>query len=200
MSQNISVSETGGGIDEIKRALEEMKKEFVCLGVPEEKSSREQTGKKTLKNAELAFMHTNGIRGAQMRNEMNDSDKPYSQAFAAYIAANGSPLWKVPPRPIIEPAVENDKNLELIAEQMKELLKAYIDNSGREQQELQKLGMLGQNIIRDWFDNPANNWPPNAPATIEAKKRKGSTEPRPLIDTAQLRKSMTYVIRKAGDT
>ena len=41
------------------------------------------------------------------------------------------------------------------------------------------------------FENPKNNWPPNSPRTIA---KKGSDVP--LIDTGELRKSITHVIRR----
>ena len=50
--------------------------------------------------------------------------------------------------------------------------------------------MQGQNIARDWFTNPANNWAANSEDTV---KKKGSD--RPLIDTSELRKSITYVVK-----
>ncbi|CAI3202747.1 hypothetical protein CNEO2_3080002 [Clostridium neonatale] len=51
--------------------------------------------------------------------------------------------------------------------------------------------MEGQNIARDWFTNPSNNWAPNAKSTID---KKGSD--RPLIgETGHLRGSITYVVK-----
>ena len=56
---------------------------------------------------------------------------------------------------------------------------------------LEKVGMEGQNIARDWFTNPSNNWAPNAKSTID---KKGSD--RPLIgETGHLRGSITYVVK-----
>ncbi|MBY6921870.1 hypothetical protein HYH30_19035, partial [Clostridium botulinum] len=43
---------------------------------------------------------------------------------------------------------------------------------------------------RAWFTNPSNNWAENSAETI---KRKDSD--KPLIDTGELRKSITYVIK-----
>lgn len=55
-------------------------------------------------------------------------------------------------------------------------------------QSLNKIGILARNISVDAFTN--NDWKENSPATIE---RKGSS--RPLIDTGNLRQSITWVVR-----
>ena len=60
-------------------------------------------------------------------------------------------------------------------------------------EDMERLGLKAQNVCRKWFVNPENGWAPNSPATIA---RKGSD--RPLIDTGELRKSITYVVRKRG--
>ena len=76
--------------------------------------------------------------------------------------------------------------------------KAMESNEEMAMKHLSLAGMYGQNASRSWFTNPKNNWPPNSPAVIAAKKRKGSTEPKPLIDTGDLRKSITYFVDRKG--
>ena len=55
--------------------------------------------------------------------------------------------------------------------------------------ELRRAGILGANAAKRWFTDPQNGWAANAPATAA---RKGSE--RPLIDTAQMRRSITYLV------
>ena len=186
---NVSVRASGGGIAEIQRSLEELKKMDVLVGIPEEKSSRPDEG---INNAELAFIHTNGVRRKAMREDMADDilRHGYHKAYDMYIQAHGSPLWHSPPRPIIEPAIEADK--EKIAELMGEAAKAILDgDSDRAKEYLNKAGLEGQGASQDWFTNPENGWAPNSPLTVEAK---GSD--KPLIDKGELRKAITYVVRK----
>lgn len=182
------ITSKGNGMKAVDDLIKSLKEQTVFVGVPEAETTRKEDGPT---NSQLAYLHTNGVRSASMRNEMNDSGLPYSKAFQAYIADKGSPLWKIPPRPILEPALEHEPNRKLIQEQMGNVVKAFAQSKEEGQAELEKLGMLGQQIARDWFDNPANGWPSNAESTI---KKKGSD--RPLIDTGQLRNSMNYVIRK----
>ena len=61
---------------------------------------------------------------------------------------------------------------------------------------LKLAGMRAQNVCRAWFTNPKNGWPPNSPRTAARKRAKGSTDPKPLIDTGELRKSITYFIKR----
>lgn len=55
---------------------------------------------------------------------------------------------------------------------------------------LEAAGMLAQSAIKTAITDLDD--PPNAPATIEAKGGKSN----PLIDTAHMRNSVTYVVRK----
>jgi hypothetical protein len=184
------VEEKGPGAVLTDKLLADLTAKSVFVGIPQAKTNRGKGA--TITNAELAYIHTHGIRKKEMREEMSKSGvQPYSKAFEAYITAHGSPLWHSPPRPIIEPAIEHEPNKKEIAEQFKKVIEAYTESKEKGDQELMQLGMLGEAIVRDWFGNPANNWAPNSPRTI---KEKGSAEP--LVDTEQLRKSMTYVIRE----
>lgn len=82
---------------------------------------------------------------------------------------------------------------------------------------LKRIGNYGVNVSRDWFTNPANGWAKLSEGTIKTRKRKmtkgklkkaqvlvdeasGDTTAafKPLIDTDQLRKSITYVLDKKG--
>lgn len=93
--------------------------------------------------------------------------------------------------------------------------RALEGNAGAVDATLNKIGILGQNAVRGRFVD--NEWPPLADSTLDAQalqkdeggnvmkdkkgnaKRKKSRRERervnPLVDTGQLRKSYTYVIR-----
>lgn len=174
---------------DIQRSLAELAKKDVLVGIPQEKGSREGNND-NINNAELAYIHTHGIRKREMRQEMQpdiDNGTPYSQAYQMYLQAHGSPLWHSPPRPIIEPAIEAHR--QELADLLREALTNALD-SRPFMPALKKAGMKGQNVTRAWFTDSRNGWAPNSPLTIA---KKGSA--RPLIDTAELRKSITYVIR-----
>lgn len=186
------VQVTKNRTSEMEKAIKDLANLDVLVGVPEDTSDRGPGAGIT--NAELAYIHTHGIRAPSMRAEMNQEmarGASYSKAHQMYIQAHGSPLWHAPPRPIIEPAIEDPKNQAFIIEDLKAAARAALDgNKNQTEAELNKAGLDAQNAVRDWFTNEKNNWPVNAPATIE---QKGSD--RPLIDTGELRKSISYVIR-----
>lgn len=175
---------------EIQRSLAELAKKDVLVGITQEKSSREGN-KDKITNAELAYDHTHGIRRRAMRQENQeamDNGASYSQAYQMYLQAHGSPLWHSPPRPIIEPAIEAHR--QELAELLRVALMKALDGKNF-MPALKTAGMKGENVTRKWFTDSRNGWAPNSPLTIA--KKKGSA--RPLIDTDELRKSITYVIR-----
>lgn len=199
MVAGASFRETFDGMPELQKALEALKNNEVLIGIPEEKSSRK---KEIIRNSELLYIHTHGIRKKVMREEMQkamDSGSTYNKAYQMYLHEHGSALWHAPPRPVLEPAIAHEKDK--IAEQMQKAAAAYLDGNIVEGQAgLQKAGMVGQNAARDWFTNPANGWPPNSESTINGwNGHKGKGSDKPLIDTGQLRKAITYVLRKRGE-
>lgn len=129
----------------------------------------------------------------QKNSSREDNSEGITNAELLFIHTNGSPINNVPARPVVEPAIEDDQE-RLTRMLTQSYLLAF---SGRIQDallQLQKTGMRAQNIARNWFVNPKNGWPPNSPGVQAAKRKKGSTNPRPLIDTGELRKSITYVV------
>jgi hypothetical protein len=111
-------------------------------------------------NAELAFLHTNGV-----------------------------PTHNIPPRPFLEPAIKAN-HIGIGALQTKVVEAASKGNQAEVNIGMQKIGIFAVNCVKQWWDDPRNNWPPNAPSTIA---RKGSSHP--LLDTAQLKNAQTYVIQ-----
>jgi len=181
-----------GSPDILQEIVENFSNLEVLVGVPEEKSDRPNT---TITNAGLAYVHTHGIMAGPMRQFIKDKmgeGKTFGKAYKMYIREKGSPLFRVPPRPIIEPALNDSVNQQRIIAGLTEAAKAALDGDELKcKQKLQITGMRAQNIVRAWFTDPKNNWAPNAPYTIA---KKGSS--RPLIDTTELRKSITYVVRE----
>ncbi len=175
---------------ELEEILEEFKQSDVLVGIPERRGSR---GSEALNNAELLFIHTHGVRKKAMREEMQenmDTGSPYSEAYQLYIQEHGSPLWHSPPRPVLEPAI-TDRKKEISGELSKAAASLLERNPIGFQIGLHRAGQVAENAARDWFTNPQNGWAPNSPLTVEEK---GSSNP--LIDTGQMRKAITHVVRQ----
>jgi len=177
-------------------AVGALAKKEVLVGIPAEHSSRQTPSDDNINNAELLYIQSHGVRKAEMRAEMQkhiDAGKKYSEAHSLYIQSHGSPLWHIPPRPVLEPSIEASK--EPIAKQLQGATVAAIDGNQQEvDNALHKAGMVAENAAKAWFENPQNGWPPNSPKTIA---KKGSDSP--LIDTGEMRKAITHVVRERGE-
>lgn len=129
-----------------------------------------------------------GIPQEEAGREQND----ITNAELLYIHTNGSPANNIPPRPVVEPAIQDSK--EEIGTLLKEaILKALEGDTGGAMAGMERAGTQGENAVKGWFTNPKNGWAENAEST---KKKKGSS--KPLIDTGQLRKSITHAVKKKG--
>lgn len=176
-------------VDDTLKAIKDIKKLTgfdVLVGIPEENAERENEdgSKADINNAQLLYIHS-----------------------------KGSPLQKIPPRPLIEPALEASGNKERIDEDLKKAAQLMLD--GKAEQAVKALhtaGIDGVNIIKEWFDDPRNNWSPNTTATVRAKIRKKYKTKKTirkyieayiageeginqiLVDTAQMKKAITYSV------
>jgi hypothetical protein len=122
--------------------------------------------------------------------ENTDAGMSYSEAHSLYIMSHGSPLYHIPPRPVIEPAITASGNKERLEEDLKKAGKAFLENDEQEAvRALHIAGMDAVNMIKLWFEDSRNNWPPLAESTIKAK---GSD--KPLQDTGKMRDAITYVV------
>lgn len=174
----------------VRGALQKLTQKDVLVGIPAEKATREKS--KDINNAELLYIHTHGVRTPAMRQEMQqnmDKGMTYSKAHQLYIREHGSPAMAIPPRPVLEPSIQANKEAigKWLGKAGQEALAGKPDKS---RADLEKAGMRAANGARAWFKDPRNNWPPNSPRTI---KQKGSD--KPLIDTGEMRKAITYVVR-----
>ena len=176
--------------DALKRSLEALTRKEVYVGIPAENSSRPGDG--SINNAEQMYIHTHGERRKAMRDEMDammDTGMPYSQAHKLYIREHGSPMLSIPPRPVLQPAIEDNKEYigQLLAEAGKAILQG---DAAAGETKLHNAGDFAAAAAQGWFENPQNGWPPNSPRTI---RRKGSDQL--LVDTGEMRKAITYVVR-----
>lgn len=170
---------------QVKKRLDELARMDVFVGIPQGVDRKEGT----ITQAQLLYIQEHGVRDAEMRHAMQpdiDQGVPYSRAHQLFIHEHGSPLWAIPPRPVLEPAIASVKPK--IARQFSFAVQAalagddplpFLDEAGR----------IARDAAYDWFVDPRNNWPPNAPSTIKAK---GSD--KPLIDTGSMRRAITYVV------
>lgn len=115
-----------------------------------------------------------------------------TNAELLFIHTNGSPVNNIPPRPVIQPAIEADGNRQAITNELSKSIKASLDGKSEDAEKyILRAAIAGQSAARKWFTDPRNNWKANTEETI---KRKGSN--RPLIDTGAMRASIVGVVRE----
>lgn len=127
------------------------------------------------------------------------SDGPINSAAIGYILETGDPAQNLPARPFLVPTIWRIRS-DLAKRARKTIDAVTSGKPGAEQrvsQGLNALGLLASQAVRRTID--AGDFAPLAPSTIYRRQNR-RVAPRsgehPLIDTGQLRSSITYVIRK----
>lgn len=182
MKPNISVKNVKMDLAKLRKGIDALVRQDVFVGVPEDKGARKETGDTGISNAYLAYIHEHGV-----------------------------PENNLPARPALMPGIK------AIRKDAVELLRrAAVDamegNFEAVTSALNRIGLLGQNAVRAKFVD--NDWDPLSDKTLDArpvtgemvdkkgnakkiygKSRRKQGKINPLIDTGQLRKAYTYVIR-----
>jgi hypothetical protein len=147
---------------------------------------------------------------------------PVNNATLAYIHEFGSPARNIPARPFLYPGIRKAKP-EIVATMKQGAIDVLHGKAAMSV--LSRVGMLARNSVVREITDPAPPFVPLKPATIRARLRRtaagrrklkqikargqtltgwaqaidpgtGSANIHPLIDTGQLRASLTYVVRK----
>jgi len=131
--------------------------------------------------------------GVPSSEAVRDDDDEVNNAALAAIHDRGAPANNIPARPFMEPGIENAQPK--ILEQMKKGAEAALDgNDDKRMQCLHRAGLIAQNSVRSYINSGIA--PVLSELTLAARRRRGRTGTKALIDTGQLRNSIIYVIRK----
>ena len=116
-----------------------------------------------------------------------------TNAQLGYVHENGSPLHNLPARRFLVPGVEAVQPE--IAKRFEKATHAALDgNTEGVMRHLNAAGMIAQNSVKAVLN--AGDFTPLAQRTIYQRELRGITRISPLVDTAQMRNSITYVVRK----
>lgn len=172
-NRDLGLTRTTDNTEVFKKALKRLVSQEVLVGVPNTNADRQP--------------------------DPNAKSTP-NNATIAYVQEFGSPAKNIPARPFLLPGIRSAE--EPIAAQMKKAGEAAlkIDNAaattGAVDQALHQVGLVAQNAVRAKItDGPFASL---SPQTIARRKSRGRDGDKPLIDTGQLRASLTYVIRQKG--
>lgn len=170
----------------VRKAIEALGSQRVLVGVPEDKGARKPEGGKPV---------------------------PITNAALAYIHDNGAPEVNIPQREFLRPGIKSVQG-KIVAMFKQAGQLALSGDATAIDRALNAVGLVAQSAVRAKItDGP---FAPLALSTIQARARRGrkgakkalkdiaaglqpnADDVRPLIDTAQLRAAISYVIRKRG--
>lgn len=144
---------------------------------------------------------------SESREYDEDTKKPVNNAQLLAIHENGSPKRNIPPRPLLQPVFEKHRNQ--IDKEMAKVAGRLLEGDKQGADEIMgRLAFRIETWCKQYFTSADNGWAKNKPETINAwlrkskKKAKGPVNPedkKPLIDTAELRKSIRGMLIE-GDT
>lgn len=127
--------------------------------------------------------------------EGNNREDGMNNATLGYMNETGDPERNIPARPFLVPGVEAAKGD--IAKQFGKAAEAALD--GRNEAVANRLGEAGQRAAQSVQNTIVNGeYAPLSERTIAARKKRGVDDDKPLIDTAKMYQSITYIVRRKG--
>lgn len=179
----------------------------VLVGVPSEKAQRDEDAEGPINNAQLAYIHTYGatIQVAEHETTINrklNADGSFGKngqfvkaSKANFASTHTVPAHEIeiPARPFLVPGIENAQPKLVPKLRAAAKLAVQGDFPGAEKK-LHECGLIAQNSVRAVIG--AGIAPPLAASTLRNRRARGRSGDVPLIDTAELRNSITYVVRQ----
>lgn len=121
-----------------------------------------------------------------------DEKEPASNALIGYVMETGSPAMNIPARPHLVPGVESAEGE--ISRRYGAGAKAMLDGKASSLDPTHTaVGLIAVAAVQKKIDN--GPFVPLADATLEARRARGRTGEKPLIDTGQYRRAQNFVIR-----
>ena len=119
-------------------------------------------------------------------------DEPITNASIAYVHEHGSPALNIPPRPFLRPGVASAA--EPLAERLEDAARLAMDgNRNGVLRTLHAVGLIAQAAVRRKITE--GPFAALSERTLAARRARGVTRTKPLIDTGQLRNAINYVVR-----
>lgn len=175
----------GPGLERIRQSIRELTDREVLVGIPASTTDR--------------------------KPEPGDTQLPPTNAVLGYVHEFGEPEHNIPARPFLIPGIHDA--VKPIAARMGKVARAVLTlTSQTVDQQFNSIGLIAQNSVRRKLTE--GPFVPLSDRTVAARARKGregamwelawrqagapagTDLAKPLIDTGQLRNSITYVVRK----
>ena len=122
------------------------------------------------------------------------ADTGASNALIGFVQEFGSPAKNIPARPFLRPGVEQaiPQIVSRLRTGAKRAISAPVDPEAGTNA-LIAAGLTAQNSVRRYMN--AGVPPPLAAATLRARRSRGHTSQKSLVETGQLRNAITFVIK-----
>lgn len=145
-----------------------------------------------------------GEVGPQSTGNVRKDAKGPTNAELGYIHEHGSPAANIPARPFLVPGVRNAQAQ--VEHRLRAAARAALDgNTGRMDRNLHAAGMEAQIGVQKKLQS--GPFAPLSQRTIDARRRRSAgskyrrkaatpADVKPLIDTSQMLRSVTYVVRE----
>jgi hypothetical protein len=116
---------------------------------------------------------------------------PMNNASLAYLHNTGSPTQNIPARPFMEPGIEAVRAG--IEQRLKAVGQAALaGNENRVRDGLEAIGLLAAGSIKNVINE--GNFEPLKPGTLRARRKRGHTSEKPLVEFGEMRNSISYVV------
>lgn len=134
-----------------------------------------------------------GVPGDNADRNSDEDSGTINNAALMKIHEDGAPEANIPARPVVHPTIR--ANSDQIAASMKKAGMFALDgNDEGVDRQMNSTGIMMQNAMRRKITT--GPFAPLSERTLAARRAKGHKSVKPLIDTGQLRRALTYVIRK----
>lgn len=140
-----------------------------------------------------ALVNAEVLVGVPAQTTEREKGEPINNATLAYIHENGAPEANIPARPFLVPGVRaaEDKT----SDQLKKAAQAALDGKDADvDKRLTAAGLIAESSVKNTIN--AGVAPGLADSTLAARRRRGRTGTVPLIDTGELRNSITHVVKR----
>lgn len=140
-----------------------------------------------------ALVNSEVLVGVPASTTERDAGEPINNAALAYIHENGAPDVNIPARPFLVPGVRAAEGK--TAAQLKKAAAAALNGDDSEvDKRLTAAGLVAESSVKNTLNSGMG--PALADSTIAARQRRGRTGTVPLIDTGELRNSITHVVKR----
>jgi len=120
---------------------------------------------------------------------------PINNAQLMYIHENGAPEANIPARPVVVPGVKSVQGA-ITKGLAKAGTQAMAGDLNGMRKSFNAVGIIAQNAMRKRISE--GPFEPLSERTLAARRARGRTGDKPLIDTGQLRRALSYVVRKVS--